>query len=100
MYPRITLYVVLLLTWAHTAQAQYAPVPLPVRGLAPLMHVNLIGPTGSHVIVYQGMARPRDLSGPAQLGLRPGYIYRVEMNGFTQFPGVSLFPTLEVRGTL
>jgi uncharacterized repeat protein (TIGR01451 family) len=68
--------------------------------MAPLLHVKLIGPAGMRAVVYQGMARPRDLPGPVQLGLRPGYIYRLELNGFKQDPNLSLFPTLEVRGTL
>ena len=87
-----------LLVGASTALAQYPPPP--ARGLAPLMHVKLLGPAGMHAIVYQGMAQPRDLAGPVELGLRPGYIYRLELNGFRQYPGLSLYPTLEVRGTL
>ncbi len=98
MLSRSILPVALLLACAAAASAQYAPPP--ARGLAPLMHVKLIGPAGMHAIVYQGMARPRDLTAPAQLGLRPGYIYRLELNGFKLHPGVSLYPTLEVRGTL
>src|SRR5260370_42552646 len=98
MFPRIVLAAVWLLAWSATAFAQNLPPP--ARGLAPLMHATLIGPAGMHVVVYQGAARPRDLAAPAQLGLRPGYIYRMEGNGFTQHPGVSLYPTLEVRGTL
>jgi uncharacterized repeat protein (TIGR01451 family) len=98
MFSRITLAAVWLLAWSATAFAQNLPAP--GRGLAPLMHVTWIGPAGMHVVVYQGTARPRDLAAPAQLGLRPGYIYRMEVNGFTQHPGVSLYPTLEVRGTL
>src|SRR5262249_55128299 len=52
-----------------------------------------------HVVVPQGYAR-RDLAAPAVLGLRPGYIYRVELDNFATRPGVRLFPTLEVRGSL
>ena len=99
MSPRTLLSSALLLACTATASAQY-PLPLPARGLAPLMHVKLIGPAGMHAVVYQGMARPRDLAAPVQLGLRPGYIYRLELNGFPQAPGVSLYPTLEVRGSL
>jgi uncharacterized repeat protein (TIGR01451 family) len=98
MFPRIMLAAVSLLAWPAAAFAQHLPPP--ARGSAPLMHVRLIGPAGMHVVVYQGQARPRDLAAPVQLGFRPGYIYRMEVNGFAQHPGVSLFPTLEVRGTL
>jgi len=34
------------------------------------------------------------------VGLRPGYIYRLELSGLPGLPGVSFYPTLEVRGTL
>ena len=98
MFPRTFLPAAMLLACATTAPAQFQPPP--ARGLAPLMHVKLIGPEGMHTIIYQGKARPRDLLAPAQLGLRPGYIYRLELNGFKKFPGISLYPTLEVRGTL
>jgi uncharacterized repeat protein (TIGR01451 family) len=98
MFPRTILSAALLLSCAATAPAQYLPPP--ARGLAPLLHVRLIGPAGMHAVVYQGMAPPRDLTAPVPLGLRPGYIYRVELNGFARYPGISLYPTLEVRGTL
>ena len=33
-------------------------------------------------------------------GLRPGYIYRVQLSGFPGQPGLVLYPSLEVRGSL
>ena len=98
MFPRTVLAAAVLLVTSVTATAQ--PLLPPGRGVAPLMYVRFAGPTGMHVVVYQGQARPRDLAAPAQFGLRPGYVYRMELNGFPGRPGVSLYPTLEVRGTL
>jgi uncharacterized repeat protein (TIGR01451 family) len=72
------------------------PPPLP----APLLFVRLAGPPGTHLTVYQGGPFRRDLPTPGLLGLRPGYIYRVEITGLEGRPTVSLYPTLEVRGTL
>ena len=96
MMPRSTIALTWLLVCAAFASAQ----PLPTRSYSPLLFVKLVGPPGMHAVVYQGRAKPRDLTAPAQLGLRAGYIYRVELNGFAGHPGLSLFPTLEVRGSL
>jgi uncharacterized repeat protein (TIGR01451 family) len=52
------------------------------------------------VLLYQGSPTARDFDMPAKIGLRPGYLYRVQLTNFAKHPGVSLFPTLEVRGTL
>lgn len=49
---------------------------------------------------YRGGARGSRFPVPVNVGLRPGYVYRVELNGFPNHPGISLFPTLEVIGTL
>src|SRR5688572_1981286 len=96
MTSRTTLTAALLLTCAVSAFAQY-PIPAaPGRAVAPLLHVRLLGPEGMHAVVYQGRAAPRDLRTPLKLGLRAGYVYRLELNGFTIAPGVSLYPTLEV----
>src|SRR5205085_10363669 len=37
---------------------------------------------------------------PVVVGLRPGYVYRVELSSLPQRPGYSLFPTLTVVDTL
>jgi len=36
----------------------------------------------------------------AVFGLRPGYVYHVKIGGGVERPGLQLYPTLEVRGTL
>src|SRR5437660_2336175 len=76
------------------AQPHSAPGP------ASLLHVRFTGPQGMYVSVYQGQAAPRELPAPAAIGLRPGYIYRVRLHDMAEFPGVSLYPSLEVRGSL
>jgi uncharacterized repeat protein (TIGR01451 family) len=67
---------------------------------APLLYVNLTGPEGLHVTFYQGLAPARRFDVPVMVGLRPGYIYRLKVTGFPTRPGLELYPTLEVRGTL
>src|SRR5262245_6313333 len=74
--------------------------PLPATGSAPILHVRFLGPQGMHVTFYQGQAPARDLAAPAAVGLRPGYVYRVRLHGMSDFPGIALYPSLEVRGSL
>jgi uncharacterized repeat protein (TIGR01451 family) len=77
-----------------------APVPLPGHGLAPLLYVRVSGPPGTHAAFFQGRAPARGFNAPVTVGLRPGYIYRIELTGFAGRPGVSLAPTLQVCNTL
>ncbi len=83
------------------SQAQYmAPGALPQLGPAPLLFVRFAGPDGMEATYYQGRARPHSFPAGSSVGLRPGYIYRVQLGGITDRPGVLLFPSIEVRGTL
>jgi len=96
MHARIAIpLTVLLATLALPVRAQ-----MPVPGAAPLLNVRIIGPPGSVSTWYVGSPRGREFPTPAPVALRPGYIYRLELSGLPGRPGVSLFPTLEVRGTL
>jgi uncharacterized repeat protein (TIGR01451 family) len=78
--------------------AQHAPPP--ASGPAPLLHVRFSGPPGMRVALYQGQAPARDLGAPVAVGLRPGYVYRFQIQGMTDYPNVALYPSLEVRGSL
>jgi uncharacterized repeat protein (TIGR01451 family) len=73
--------------------------PLPPQAPAPLLFVRLSGPPGAHFVFYQGAYR-QELPAPVIVGIRPGYICRVEMTGLEGRRELSLFPTLEVRGSL
>ena len=77
-----------------------AQVPLPTRGTGPLLHVLFKGPAGMKASFYQGRAPARTFPAPVAVGLRPGYCYRVRLDTFFDRPGLTLFPTLEVRGSL
>src|SRR5262245_10363944 len=66
---------------------------------APLLFVKVIAPEGTRVTFHPGTTGARSITSPAMVGLRPGYIYRVELT----LPGradVKLYPTIEVRGAL
>lgn len=82
---------------AATAQAQQ---PLPSHGPAPLLYARFTGPQGAQITFYQGQTPARELPAPVAVGMRPGYVYRVRIQGMADFPDVALYPTLEVRGTL
>src|SRR5438067_2032404 len=73
--------------------------PLPPHGPAALLYVRFPGPPGMRVTFFGGGAG-RAFDAPVTAGLRPGYVHRVEISGLADFPGVALYPTLEVRGTL
>jgi uncharacterized repeat protein (TIGR01451 family) len=83
------------------ALAQYpAPVALPVSGPSPLLFVRFTGPAGMQATFFQGRAKPRSFAAPVVVGLRPGYSYRLQLSNLPNRPGVTLFPTVEVRGSL
>src|SRR5262245_7518359 len=98
---RHILTAILTLVFLSPAGAQHAPQHAPpARGPAPLLHMRFSGPQGMHVAFYQGQAPVRDYAAPAVAGLRPGYVYRFRIQGMTDYPGVALYPSLEVRGSL
>lgn len=76
------------------------PPPLPQTGAAPLLSVRFFAPAGTRVTFYQGRSLGRVYDAPVTAGLRPGYIYRVKVTHIPGRPGLALYPTLEVRGSL
>lgn len=80
---------------------QWSPMPaLPVTGLAPLTYVRVSGPDGVQATFFQGAAPGRTFPTPTVVGMRPGYCYRLRLTHLPDFPGVPLYPTLEIRGSL
>jgi uncharacterized repeat protein (TIGR01451 family) len=71
-----------------------------VNGTAPLLYARFLGPAGMDATFFRGGEHGKSFPLPVTVGLRPGYIYRVELNNLPNRPGVQLFPTLEVIGTL
>lgn len=100
MNPRRFLFA--LMPWivlALPAAAQMVPA-LPGHGLSPLLFLRFIGPPGLRVTFYQGQPRGRAFDAPVAIGMRPGYPYRIQLSRLPGLPGVSIYPTLEVRGSL
>ena len=88
------------LAWAALLGAAAAQQPLPERGPSPLLYVRFAGPTGMRATFYQGRPEGRTFDAPVVVGLRPGYLYRIQLAGFADRPGLAVYPTLEVRGSL
>jgi uncharacterized repeat protein (TIGR01451 family) len=78
------------------APVPFAPLPHP----DPLLYVRFNGPPGLKITFYRGAATGRTLEVPCTVALRPGYRYRLKVNGFAKRPKEYLTPTLEVRGAL
>jgi uncharacterized repeat protein (TIGR01451 family) len=77
--------------------------PQPGTGLpvpAPLLAARVIAPPGVRVTVNPGTGFARMNDTPAVFGLRPGYVYRLELSNLPYQPGRVLYPEVEVRGVL
>src|SRR5262245_21322955 len=84
-----------LLPAALPAQPVPPSTPPLANGTAPLLYVRFLGPNGMVVLFFRGADQPAAFPVPVSVGMRPGYIYRVEMAELPNHPGVSLFPTIE-----
>jgi uncharacterized repeat protein (TIGR01451 family) len=99
----LLLPIALVALFALQARAQgpfFPPGPLLPPYADLLLHVRVAGPEGMTVTLYRGGPKGQVVAAPCQVGLRPGYIYRVAIHGVPGFPGLSFYPTLEVRGSL
>ncbi|GIW79121.1 MAG: hypothetical protein KatS3mg105_0928 [Gemmatales bacterium] len=85
---------------ASIGAAGLAASPVPLRGPAPLLYVRFVTPPRVHVTFFPGGRSRREFPAPVQVGLRPGYIYRIMLAGLPERPELLLYPTIEVRGTL
>src|SRR5438552_6059896 len=80
-----------------TALLVAAP-PSPPSAFAPALHVRVIAPAGVRVTWRPGTGNARSVDGP--VGLRPGYIHRLRLEGFADDPTMAFDPSIEVRSTL
>ncbi|MFL5342164.1 MAG: hypothetical protein ACJ8F7_18615, partial [Gemmataceae bacterium] len=93
----------LILTLASlTVAAPPAPPPgppVPVVGGSPLVYIKVLGPVGMRVTFFPGTPAAKTYVTPAEVGVRPGYVYRVQLDGVPGLPA-PLYPSFEVRGLL
>lgn len=67
----------------------------------PLQWARISLPSDGIVAVYhRGAGEPIELPSPAQLHLGVGHTYRLKLSGMPEFPGVELYPTVEVLDRL
>ncbi|HUR54094.1 MAG TPA: hypothetical protein VMZ71_08175 [Gemmataceae bacterium] len=71
-----------------------APVP------APLLAARVLAPAGVRVTAFPGSDLSRMFDGPQVFGLRPGYIYRLELSNLPYYPGKVLYPEVEVQASI
>ena len=76
----------------------FAATPVPV--LPALLYVRLLGPAGMKVTIYRGGAAAQTFDAPCMVGFRPGYRYRVQLSGMADHPGITVFPSFDVVGSL
>ena len=70
----------------------------PAMPASPFVFVTVTAPTGTKTTWQPLTADAKTTS--AAVGLRPGYIHRFQLSDVPGLKGTSLFPSIEVRGTL
>ena len=63
--------------------------------------VRILLPGDATVTLFdRSSGRPVDIAAPAQVGLIVGHTYRIRVSGMAEFPGIELYPTVEVLDRL
>lgn len=88
----------LMMPGLHGAMPQQ-PCP-PLGPPAPLLAGRVMVPAGVKVTVLPGAPQAKSFDAQVVVGFRPGYAYRLELSNLPGYPGVNLYPTLEVVGSL
>jgi len=99
MKPAVAIVWLAMLSGYCQAQAIYNPAFKPSQAPLPLMYVRFAGPPGVKVTFYRSV-KGTSFETPFVAGFRPGYVYRMQVDNIPDNPGMTLFPTLEVRGSL
>ena len=83
---------------------QLHPGPLvpcpPVAPPAPVLAATVVVPGDMTVTVYPGTPTATVVKPGATVGFRPGYSYRLAIGNIPGRPGETIYPVLEVRGSL
>ncbi len=74
--------------------------PCPPLAPAPLLAVKFTLPEGVRVATMPGTDAMKVHAAGGTFGFRPGYVYRVQLTGLPNRPNESLYPEIEVRGSL
>jgi uncharacterized repeat protein (TIGR01451 family) len=84
-------------TPGYPTVAQSCP---PTAPPAPVLFAKVIVPAGTTVTVHPGSGMAKAYAGATTFGFRPGYAYRLELGNIPGKPGTSLYPLVEVFGSL
>ncbi len=87
----------------RAAMPPLSAMPQPGMGLpvpAPLVAAKFLTPKGVRVTAYPGSSFSHIYDAPVVMGLRPGYAYRFALTNLPFNPGKSIYPEVELRGTL
>ena len=72
----------------------------PVGPPAPVLAMKAILPEGATIAALPGLPGAKAFASGSVFGFRPGYIYKLKIDGIPGHPKESLYPTLEVRGSI
>jgi uncharacterized repeat protein (TIGR01451 family) len=81
----------------------YPPFPQPCPPSAPpapVLFTKVIVPAGVAVTTHPGTGQGKTFTGNNDFGFRPGYRYRLQLSNIPGRPGTSLYPVVEVYGSL
>jgi len=63
--------------------------------------IRVLLPAEGNVTFFDGpAARPIPLTAPAQIGVAVGYTYRLKLSEMPEYPGVELYPSIEILDRL
>ncbi len=77
----------------------FIPQACPALPPAPLLAVRFTLPDGVRLITQPG-TEAQTIAIAGTFGFRPGYVYRVKLTGLPNRPDESLYPEIEVRGSI
>lgn len=79
----------------------YFPQPCPPSAApAPVLFSKVIVPAGTTITVHPGSGMAKAYAGGTTFGFRPGFGYRLELGNIPGKPGTTLYPLIEVYGSL
>ena len=98
---RQAIVVLLLASPAFAGPGPKPEVPFPLAPPpAPVIGLRVIGPDGSKATFYPDFGRAMEYPTPAEVAVRPGYIYRFRLSNLPQGKDAVIYPTVEVIGAL
>ena len=67
---------------------------------APVLAMKALLPEGATITALPGLPGAKAFPSGSLFGFRPGYVYKLKIDGIVDHPKDALYPTLEVRGSI